>query len=195
MIKPNQYAIKRIFPAIFICIGILTATKAAAIETELSIRIENNLVLASVGLKGIDREELLASLKEGLTAEIFFQIRLYRKNKGLFSLLGDWLLLEKKPSYTAYKKFFPDEYVIETSEGDTYSYHEEESFIRNFCLLRDYRFTTTEDINLTDCYILARISINPVKLEPPLHLIVIISSIGRTTSWIEWHPEKEEQKQ
>ena len=158
----------------------------SSIETDLELNASNGWIEASSAIIGMDHKDIVSSLDEGLRAEIFFQFKIYRVTSGFFSVFGDWLVMEKKPSYIAYKDFFLDEYIIETSLNERYSFNDVSDFIDHFLRITDFKLVHTESLPVYDeCYILARVSVMPVKLEPPLHIIEIFSSIGRTTKWAE----------
>ena len=157
-----------------------------AFETFLSIYIDIDWVKITVKAEDLEGEKIIASLEEGLTAEIFFQFRVYNINRGFFSFLGDRLVLEKKLSYIAFKDFFLKQYVIQTGDNQYKYFNNVDDFLNSFLTLTEYNLIETHNVNQSEYYILARTSINPVKLEPPLHIIALFSSIGRTSAWVEY---------
>jgi len=163
-----------ITPAVFSLDAILTIQKTAE-------RIE-----VSVHAEGIEISKILTSLEEGLTSEILFQLRIYTVNEGFFSFLGNKLIMEKKISYIAFKDFFLNQFVIQKTDNELFYFETIDSFISNFSYIEKYPLIESNKINSSNYYILARVRVNPVKLEPPLHIITLFKPIGRTSRWVEY---------
>ena len=132
-----------------------------------------------------DTEEIFRSLGDGLKSEIIFEFRLYEKNEGFFSFFGDRLLLEKRPSYTAYFDVYEDAYVVVETDGTYRQFDNKQTFIDNFFSISD--FMLAEDLkNILRHYILARIRLIPIKLIPPLTVIALFAETGNiSSSWEE----------
>ena len=158
-------------------------TKIYPLNILISNKVSSDWIEVSAKLVGFQPDKILKSLNEGLKAEIFFQFRLYKKNKSIVSFFGDWVVAEEKPFFIAYRDFFSDLYIIETSEHKKYTFSEAEMFTEHFSGISSYRFFNISNIDISEYYILARIIINPVKLEPPLHIISLFSPIRRMTNW------------
>lgn len=157
-----------------------------ALELILSVNITSEWVKGAVKAEALDTGRIVSSLEEGLTAEIIFQFRVYKISRGLFSFIGDRLVVEKKFSYIAFKDFFLNQYVIRES-GTSFRYFETiDDFIDNYSIISGCYLIETGKINPYDYYILARVSSNPVKLEPPLHIIALFAPIGKTSRWAEY---------
>ena len=153
-----------------------------------------DLLEVSITLKGGDAEQVIASIQDGLKSEIVFQARLYERNRGLFSFLGDRLFVERKVVQVAYFDFFEDMYVVESELKGTRKYEQREEFMRDFFQLADLRLQDMRDLKREpgSYYILARIRLDPVRLVPPLNIISLFYS-SAVTPWqeiqIPGHPE------
>lgn len=173
--------ISLLFLTLFLCVP-----GAGALDAFLLAEITSEWVMAAVKAEDLDSERIISSLEEGLTAEIIFQFRIYKINRGFFSFLGDRLVVEKKVSYIAFKDFFLNQYVIQ-ADDNTFKYFEAvDDFIINYSTVSNCSLIETNKINPYDYYILIRVTSNPVKLEPPLHIIALFGPIGRTSRWIEY---------
>jgi hypothetical protein len=169
---------------IFILI-FFTAFTVCGLEASLSVHIAGEWASAELQARSFESESIITSLEEGLTSQIFFQFRVYYRNHGFFALFGDRLILEKRFSYNAYKDFFLDQYVIQLDDLPSVYFDTMDDFLTFFSMMIDNQLIEAHRVNSTDYYVLAKVSINPVKLEPPLHIISLFSSIGRTSGWIE----------
>lgn len=158
-------------------------TRIYPFDTAITNAVSSGWIEVSAKAIDMNPDKILKSLNEGLKSEIFFQLRLYKKNKSSISIFGDLIVAEKKPFFVAYRDFFSNLYVIETSENKKNTFSETDIFMENFSRISSYRFYNIANLDTQEYYILARIIINPVKLEPPLHIISLFSSIGRTTRW------------
>jgi len=177
----------------FIVLLFLFPLHLHALETILNVHASPEKVMVTAKAEYHEGDKVISSLEEGLTAEIVFQFRVYNINRGIFSIFGDRLVFEKKISYIAFKDFFINQYVIQTDDSRFIYYDTTGDFITGFTTLSDYLLIDAHSINLNEYYILARISITPVKLEPPLHIIALFSSIGRTSGWVEYRFTKDQE--
>ena len=131
-------------------------------------------------------QEVLSSLWDGLKAEITFQLRLYRRNSGLFAFLGDRLLAERRVVQIASFDFYENRYKIQRGDGTAGEYAAETEFLDAFFSLPETELGNIEVGDGEDCYLLARVRMMPVKLIGPLNIITLFSSdTVFTTPWVE----------
>ena len=150
--------------------------------TFLTVERKDNLIHVSAQFSYEYPDEVLQSIEDGLKAEIEFQFRLYQENIGFFSFLGDRLILEKRISYNAFYDQYENKYIIESSSGAMQFFQNEEDFIKNFFVIRQFELSDSKRDKSSRYYILARIRLNPVKLIPPLTVISLFSNVGSTVS-------------
>jgi hypothetical protein len=131
-------------------------------------------------------QEVLSSLWEGLRAEITFQLRLYRRNSGLFAFIGDRLLSERRVYQIASFDFYEDRYKIHRGDQIAGVYAEEAEFLDAFFSLPETELGEIETAAGEDYYLLARVRMMPVKIIAPLNIITLFSSdTVFTTPWVE----------
>jgi hypothetical protein len=176
---------KREYQILIFFLILYTPFPLCGLEASLSVDLTREWTRAELKAHSFESDIIITSLEEGLTAQIFFQFRVYFQNRGFFSLFGDRLIIEKSFSYNAYKDFFLDQYVINSDDAPPVYFATEDEFLDYFSIIKDNQLIETRRINNEDYYVLAKVSINPVKLEPPLHIISLFSSIGRNSGWIE----------
>lgn len=158
---------------------------AYASATVLFVSVDDTDARVSSSLAGSDRATIKGALDDGLKSEIVFQFRLYKKNTGFFSFMGDILLFEKTAVRFAYKDLFKNQYIIQSND-ETTVYTDESEFMDRFFSLAGYVIGFPESLSPGEYSILGRITVNPVKLEPPLHIVSLITPIGTTTAWTEY---------
>lgn len=152
---------------------------------EISVRLdrkEQGLDITA-GLEGVNFDKVITSLEDGLESEIFFEFRLYEKSQGFFSFLGDKLIIDKTPHYTARINYLDKTYNIFTEEGKILTFEQKENFINQFSKIESYRLTDFPFEENRSYYIRARIRLNHVKLVPPLNIISLFHRISVTTKW------------
>ncbi|MBN2552702.1 MAG: DUF4390 domain-containing protein [Spirochaetales bacterium] len=143
-------------------------------------------VFGSVEYRSSHAEEVLSSLREGLRAEINFHFRLYRRNRGIFSFLGDRLLVERRVYQTAAFDFFENRYKIRRDGGKPVEYAGEAEFLDAFFSIPDIDLGEIEAADGGEYYLLARVRMMPVKIIAPLNIITLFSSeTAFTTPWVE----------
>jgi hypothetical protein len=166
--------------------ALLAAGRLGAQEARLEISLQSNMVHVAIEFESPRSEEVLASLRDGLKAEIIFQARLYRKSRGLLSFLGDRLLVETKISRTAYFDFYENRYMILRDGNLLGKYAGEQEFLRSFFFLPDLELGQIDISELPKLYVLARVRLMPVKIVSPLNIITLFSSETVSTSpWLE----------
>ncbi len=166
--------------------ALLTAGPLAAQEARLETRLRDTTVHVTIEFESPRSEEVLASLRDGLKAEIIFQARLYRKSRGLLSFLGDRLLVETKISRTAYFDFYENRYMILRDGNLLGEYASEQEFLHSFFFLPDLELGEIDISELEKLYVLARVRMMPVKIISPLNIITLFSSETVSTSpWLE----------
>jgi hypothetical protein len=131
-------------------------------------------------------QDVLSSLLEGLRAEIAFQLRLYRRNRGLFAFLGDRLLAERQVNQIASFDFYENRYKIQRGGQIAEEYVGEAEFLNAFFSLPETELGEIERGDGEDYYLLARVRMMPVKIIAPLNIITLFSTdTVFTTPWVE----------
>jgi len=143
-------------------------------------------VYAAVEYSDSHNQEVLASLWDGLRAEITFQLRLYRRNQGFFAFLGDRLHSEKRVSQVASFDFFENRYKIQRDGRIVGAYASEAKFLDAFFSLPRTEIAELDGGIEEDHYLMARVRMMPVKIIAPLSIITLFSSESSfATPWIE----------
>lgn len=131
-------------------------------------------------------QAVLASLWDGLRAEITFQLRLYRRSSGVFAFLGDRLLRERQVDQVALFDFYENRYKILRDNRITGEYAAETEFLDAFFSLPEIDLGEINTGDGGDYYLLARVRMMPVKIIPPLNIITLFSTdTVFTTPWVE----------
>jgi hypothetical protein len=165
---------------------LLAPVVAFAQETRLDAELRGGKVYGSVEYLNTHSQDVLASLWDGLRAEIIFQLRLYRRNRGILSFLGDRLVVERQVGKIALFDFYENRYKILKGDVVTGEYAAEVEFLDAFFSLSPTEIGEIEAWNERDYYVLARVRMMPVKLIAPLNIITLFSSeTVFTTPWIE----------
>lgn len=129
-------------------------------------------------------DKLIDSIQEGYTAEIRFQIRLYKKVTGLFRIFGDRMIAEYHPTFEARWDLFNNHFTIVDAEGRPHIYTSRERFLDHFLHLSDFpiSFKIQKD---DEYYILSNVRLNTMKLVPPLTLLApLLRGRGESSSWV-----------
>jgi hypothetical protein len=143
-------------------------------------------VYGAVEYTGSQSQEVLASLWDGLRAEITFQLRLYKRTRGVFAFLGDRLLQELRVDKIASFDFYENRYKILKGGRTAGEYTAEGEFLEAFFTLRETELGEIENGNEEEYYLLARVRMMPVKIIAPLNIITLFASeTVFTTPWVE----------
>jgi len=171
---------------ILVFLLLLTPALSSAQEARLEAFLRGQRVYGAVEYVGSHSQEVLASLWDGLKAEITFQVRLYRQNRGLFSFIGDRLLVERRVSQVAYFDFYENRYKIQRNGEPLGEYSAESEFLDSFFSLASVELGEIEPSDAQNHYLLGRVRMMPVKIIAPLNIITLFSSgTAFTTPWIE----------
>jgi hypothetical protein len=170
---------------LFLCL-LFSIPHIYTLETLFSIQLSPEWVTVSAKALALDTPRIFSSLEEGLASEIVFQFRVYKIKSGFFSFFGDQLVIEKELSYIAYKDFFLNQYIIRTDDKKYFYFETINDFINSYSAISGFQLVKTDMIHPSDYYILARVRSTPVKLDPPLHIIALFTSIGKTSPWAEY---------
>jgi hypothetical protein len=164
----------------------LTSGYAYAQEARLDAVLRGDKVYAAVQYMGSHSQRVLASLGDGLRAEITFQLRLYKRSSGIFSFIGDRLLHEKRVQKIASFDFYENRYKIRKGYSVAGEYAAGEEFVEAFFSLPETELGEIEIEEGEDYYLLARVRMMPVKIIAPLNIITLFSSeTVFTTPWVE----------
>jgi hypothetical protein len=165
---------------------LLSPAPSSAQEARVEASLRGQRVYGSVEYVGSHSQEVLASLWDGLKAEITFQVRLYRQNRGFFAFIGDRLLVERRVSQIAYFDFFENRYKIQRDGEPLGEYAAEVEFLDSFFSLASVELGEIEPSDAQNHYLLGRVRMMPVKIIEPLNIIILFSSgTAFTTPWIE----------
>jgi len=162
----------------------------SAEEALLTAAASEGRVIVSATLSGVEFEQVYSTfrkglLEEGLKTEISYQFRLYRRNKGFFSFLGDKVITEKKIIKTAYLDIYERVFIIEVNEEKKVFLYEED-FLRSYFKAEDVQIGRLSNVESKEHYVLARISFSPVRLVEPLNIISLFyKKIAVVTRWTE----------
>ena len=149
---------------------------------DISIKPKEKDVLISARLIMENPELVLDAIREGLRSKILFQFRLYKKNRGILSFLGNKLIAETEVQYIGYYDLFKQRYMIKRDVEDYSVYIAEGDFLTNFLEIEDCVLSHDEYFNTEDFYVLGKIRLDSVLLVPPLNIITLFSSDGVITS-------------
>jgi hypothetical protein len=164
----------------------LVSVCAFAQEARLDAVLRGGRVYAAVEYLDVHSQEVLASLRDGLRAEIIFQLRLYKRSSGVFAFLGDRLLSEKRVYKVASFDFYENRYKILKGDTTVGDYAGEAEFLDAFFSVGETDLGRIDSGERRDHYLLARVRMMPVKIIAPLNIITLFSSEAVfTTPWTE----------
>jgi hypothetical protein len=172
-------------PSAWIVMIGLAALPVGAQEAWFQIQHQQDSLILSGRLDGVETEEILSALEEGLESEITFQIRVYEKAQGFFSFFGDKLIIQDAPSFRANLDRHADRYVIKPPEGEESLFSDKNAFLTDFLRLERYTISGFEPQRGKEYYLLARIRLVPARLIGPLAIISLFFRTGHTTDWQE----------
>ena len=173
---------------------LLVSTFVSGQEARLDAAVRGRRVYGTVEYldsnfaeRGVSASQaVLASLWDGLRAEITFQLRLYRRSSGVFAFLGDRLLRERQVDQVALFDFYENRYKILRDNRITGEYAAETEFLDAFFSLPEIDLGEINTGDGGDYYLLARVRMMPVKIIPPLNIITLFSTdTVFTTPWVE----------
>jgi hypothetical protein len=173
---------------------LLASTALSAQEARLDAVLRGRKVHAAVEYldsrsaeRGVSAsQDVLTSLWEGLRAEIAFQLRLYKRKRGLFAFLGDRLLTERRVYQIASFDSYENRYKIQRGGRIVGEYSGEVEFLTAFFSLPEIELGEIELGEEQDYYLLARVRMMPVKIIAPLNIITLFSTdTVFITSWVE----------
>jgi hypothetical protein len=143
------------------------------------------VVRVSLSFDSPQAGEVLASLREGLKSQVTYQLRLYRRQKGLLSFLGDHLLLERRLTRTASLDLFGNRYHLFDETGQR-GFVGQEAFLEDFFSLRDFPLGQLPAGQRSECYVLARGRLEPARIGAPLDIVRLITPLTSLSSrWVE----------
>lgn len=128
--------------------------------------------------------EIVESLGEGHTAEVRFQIRVYRRSSGLSRLFGDRLIAEQSVLYQARRDRLNDRYVVVVDGELERSFANNDELIDFLVVLKDHQISLPA-ASAGDIYLLCRVQVEPIRLVPPLTLLTfVVPGFRTTTPWL-----------
>jgi hypothetical protein len=183
-LKKNR-SIPHLFPFLILTLFFQAAPGYAFLDAILSVRMEGGLVFADARLDWSEPERIIPGLNDGYKSEIFFEFRLYERVNGPFPFIGDRLVAEKRLVCEGYRDFFSRQFFLETQGAGFREFPSIREFLAAFFVIRNVAIASQNGKNGSGHYVLARISLVPVKFEPPLHIIALFSSMNLTTDWVQ----------
>jgi hypothetical protein len=152
----------------------------------LRVALDGSRVSVSLDYRDPRREEVLKALEEGLTAEIQFQLRLYRRQTGFFRFLGDRIIVERRISQTARYDAFEGRYLIRRQDREAGAFGEAGQALEAFCALSDYVLADLAGQEAGQYYVAARARLTPVKMVAPLNIITMfLPRMAFSSPWLE----------
>ncbi len=153
-------------------------------QTDLSVDEEAGRYVISITMLDASTEKLIDSIREGYTAEVSFQIRLYKKMTGLFRIFGDRMIAEYHPTFEARWDVFNNHFTIVDTEGRPHIYTSREKFLDHFLHLSEFPISF-EMQEGEEYYILSNVRLNTMKLVPPLTLLApLLRGRWESSSWV-----------
>jgi hypothetical protein len=145
----------------------------AQAQQNLRVGLQGGRVEVSLGYSDPRAGEVLAALEDGLASEIQFQLRLYRRQRGLFAFLGDRLASELRLARTARYDRFERKYSIQTPGEAMARFADAGSFLEAFFALGPLTLGVLPSGDTSGYYVQSRVRLAPVKIVPPLKLITL----------------------
>ncbi len=143
------------------------------------------MVRVSVSFDSGHTADVLSSLGDGLKSQITWQLRLYRRQEGLLSFLGDRLLMERKVTRTASLDLFENRYRLFDETGQR-GFVGEAVFLESFFSLRDFPLGPLSPGERPECYVLARGRLEPARVVAPLDIVRLITPLTSfSTRWVQ----------
>lgn len=152
----------------------------------LRVGLLGSKVSVSLDYRDPRRSEALKGLAEGLTAEIQFQLRLYRRQPGLLGFFGDRMVVERRIVQTARYDSFEGRYRIRRQQAELGYYDSAEKALQAFCSLTDFILADLAALESGRYYVAARARLTPVKMVAPLNIITLfLPSQTLSSPWLE----------
>ena len=173
-----------------ICLLLLLAAAGGAAgepaPAVLRVELAGSKVSVSLDYRDPRREEVLKALGEGLTAEIQFQLRLYRRQLGFLHFLGDRMVIERRLSQTARYDSFEGRYRIRLQNREIGAYGDPGQALEAFCSLSGFLLADLAALEAGEYYVAARARLAPVKLVAPLNIITLfLPRLAFSSPWLE----------
>lgn len=138
-------------------------------------------------LKDSPRDLIFQSLKQGSRSEIIFQIKVYEKEESLLGLISDKLIREYAVIREGKYEDYSGQYIIFSEDGKT-GFSDLAVFIEEFSGLTGFFLSLPPVKDTRERYILSRITLNTVKLLPPLTILSFFLPENRiVTPWVRFN--------
>jgi hypothetical protein len=168
---------------------LLAAAQSAVgepVPATLRVELAGSKISVSLDYHDPRRQEVLKALEEGLTAEIQFQLRLYRRQPGFLRFLGDRMVIERRLIQTARYDSFEGRYRIRRQGRELGAYSEAGQALAAFCSLPDFVLADLAEVEAKQYYVAARVRLTPVKLVAPLNIITLfMPRLAFSSPWLE----------
>jgi hypothetical protein len=163
---------------------LLLSRTAAAQTLDLSVSTRADIVMASLSYSWARPTELFTTLHAGLESRVTFTVRLYETRRGIVPLPGDHLVLERSVARTAYWDFLDETFVVEGEDGRRAAYATPDALLSGFFSLDAVPLYAIPRPGNRRMYVIARARFEPVRLMPPLTLVVLAGAVATsTTPW------------
>ncbi len=124
-------------------------------------------------LTDYDPAPIIDSLVDGHRAEIRYEIRIYQAITGLKRIFGDRRIAEHEVVYVARWNALNQEFAVRVNGETEVVFEDTDSLIEFLLAVREQRVSVSSEF-IEDLYILCRPWIQPIKLVPPLTLMILI---------------------
>ncbi|MAG14133.1 MAG: hypothetical protein CMN78_06010 [Spirochaetales bacterium] len=134
---------------------------------------EEVLIEFSYALADYNPGPIIESLVEGHRAEIRYQIRIYQELSGIGRLFGDRRVVEYDVVHVAWWNAINQEYIIRVDDDAEIVFGNAGGFMEHLFTLKNQRIAIPSESS-DDLYVLCRPQIQPIKLVPPLTLMILL---------------------
>ena len=170
---------------------VLPAGVVQALEIDPALHAHNNTLALTLTLEQFPVSEVESVFRTGQTSQIQFEVRVFKETHGMWSMLGDELLEEKRVTYIGRYDPFNESYRIET-DGTIKQFVDAGTFFRAFRTV--FISFDLPHADPRDIYVRARAKLTPRKLMPPLNLLEpFLLDNQKTTGWVHMHHPHGEQ--
>ena len=136
-------------------------------------------------LEDYNPEQIIDSLVEGHRAEIRYQFRVYQTMTGLRGIFGDRRVADHIVTYVTRWNVFNHAYAVRINDDEEISFKEVGDLLQFLLNVRLQRIPVGAR-QKDRLYVLCRTQIQPIKLVPPLTLMILIKPEYRQI--LPWRP-------
>ena len=178
-----------------------------AAEVDHSAQVSRRGAEVDVALPAHRGQELLEAVESGLSSRVSFELRLYRRRSGLMGIFGDQVLGEARVSHRASYAPLNDEYLLEVTrrhrgrdlpvaQSTVLARFDDRDRFRDALLSISDELVwplqgdaaATDDVSIrfsgSEAYLSFRVLVQPVVLDPPLHIVSMFGRGSHATGWV-----------